>query len=74
MHETMIYHVISCMISCPSLPANHPTIYLKDMQILEDMWYTKATTSREEWHDTYREARADITQTEQHRGQAENQV
>ena len=29
MHETMINHVISSMISCPCLPANHPTIYLK---------------------------------------------
>ena len=56
MHETMIYHLISCLISCPSLPANHPTIYLKNMQILEDMWYAKAITSREERHDTYSEA------------------
>ena len=64
MHETMIYHAISCMISCPSLPANHPTIYLKNIQIPEDMWYAKATTSREKWRDTYRKACADITQTE----------
>ena len=47
---------------------------LKDMQIPEDTWYGKATTSREEWRDTYREACADITHGEQQRGQTDNQV
>ena len=47
---------------------------LKDMQIPEDTWYAKATTSREEWRDTYREAHAYITHTEQHRRQTDNQV
>ena len=47
---------------------------LKDIQIPEDTWYAKATTSREEWRGTYREARADITHTEQLRGQTDNQV
>ena len=47
---------------------------LNDMQIPEDTWYAKATTSREEWRNTYGEARADITHTEQHRGQTDNQV
>ena len=47
---------------------------LKDMQIPEDTWYAKATTSREEWRNTYREARTDITHREQHRRQADNWV
>ena len=47
---------------------------LKDMQIPEGRWYAKATGSREEWHDTYREARADITHEEQHRAPNDNQV
>ena len=34
----------------------------------------KGNNIREEWRVTCREARADITQTEQHRGQADNQV
>ena len=47
---------------------------LKDMQIPEHTWYAKATTSREEWRDTYREACAHITHREQYRGPADNQV
>ena len=47
---------------------------LKDMQIPEDTWYTKAATSKEEWRYTYREARTDITHREQHRGQTDNWV
>ena len=47
---------------------------LKEMHIPEDTWYAKATTSRAEWRDTYRKARADTTHREQHRRQADNQV
>ena len=47
---------------------------LKDMQIPEDTWYAKATTSREEWWNTYREACTDITHREQHTRQADNWV
>ena len=47
---------------------------LKNMQIPEGRWYAKATALREEWCDTYREARADITHKEQHRTQNDNQV